>query len=254
MNTLDDLYKPATQPKKPLIVTIGKILMGRLGVSIVGSIIVGTLMNLPYLKTFVRWTCHILLMVLGRPDMPEQHKLENLVAKAKEAVHSVHDPSKPSLKEKVTEKIKEAVASEAAAPVKHAASKARESVKVAQEKVTEKVTEVKETAKTEAKNVVDKLDNLRSSSNAPPGNALPGNPQLPGNLAIRQQIQQPKYGPSLRQRAKKSAGRARAQRDGAALNAEIAAGMHKAEAANAAAEAARAADMRAAVNGMMGGR
>jgi hypothetical protein len=251
---LDDVYRPAAEAKQSIGVGVGKVLMGRLGLSILGSIVVGTFMNLPYLKTFVRWTCHIILVVLGRPEMPEQHKIDNIVAKAKEAVEKVHRPNDgPSFKEKVAEKIKETVASEAAAPVKQVAEKARTTVKVAQEKVTEKVTEVKDTAKTEAKKVVDKLDNLRASNAPSPGMTPATAANLPRQLPGMPPP--PKYGPSPRQRARKAAGIARAQRDMAVLNAEIAAGTSKAIAEDAAARARQAQAMDATVNSIMrGGR
>jgi hypothetical protein len=64
----------------------GKGLMGRMLTAVVGSIIVGVVTNLPYLKLIVLWICQAILWIFGKPEMPEpvEVKLKPIVAKAKD--------------------------------------------------------------------------------------------------------------------------------------------------------------------------
>lgn len=229
---LDDLYRTPVPP--PPAVGVGKALAAKVAMSILGSVVVGTVMNLPHLKTFIKWTCHIILMVLGRPDMPESRKLETLVIKARHGLEKQGivipagepDDEAGNPRQTLRQKLVTKVTAKAGEAVVHKAKEAAEDVKEqvtekVEEKVTEvkeKVTEIKDTAKAGVKKVVDKLDDVAHRLPDEGGG-------IKGRMAARFAPPTPpppqKYGLSPRQKAIKARRLAKFERDGNDVNAAI---------------------------------
>jgi len=144
-------------------------LMGRILFGCFCSMLVSVVMNLPYLKMMILWTCQAILLVFGRPDVPEpaKKKFDEIVAKGREIAeraetHKEKHPVAPlrELKERLESKVKEEVEAKAThaadAPAKEAAAKVKE-------KVEEKVSAASGAVKQEARKVGEKIDGIAGS-------------------------------------------------------------------------------------------
>ncbi len=195
MDLLDNVYGGPQGPKAPLPVRIGKLLMGKLFLSIAVSGSVAAMMQMGYLRWIVVTLCHVIILIFGKGEAPKpiKEKMDVVFEKAKEAAPSLipqrlanapkpaststEPEAKPApvgfvakFEEKVSEKVGEKVA-----PVKAAAVKATK-------KVEEKAVEAKETVKEEAKKVGEKLDALKGKFGDKDGAAPGGDPAGEGEL------------------------------------------------------------------------
>jgi hypothetical protein len=183
---LSELYGSTRKEEPPWYRRLGGGLMSRLGISILASLIVGTMMNLPYIKMAVLWTCSIILAIFGNPDgpAPVKEKLAVLLdqgqAVAKEAVPSPGlEASRAGpldrvreVAEKAEEKAKEKVVKSAVAPIREAAEEKVEEVK-------EQVAETGRAVKEGAEEIASRINPIGSLGFGGPGPFVAREPAAP---------------------------------------------------------------------------